>query len=130
MKALSSKTPALEWIAATVGLLFLTFLLIAIGHDAVTGDSAEQPSIRLKVRQVSPATGGYVVAFEAVNDRGSTIAALGIEGELRQGEAVIETSLATIDYLPGHGRVEGGLFFSKDPKSLTLRLRPTGYQTP
>jgi uncharacterized protein (TIGR02588 family) len=129
-KQAKSQTPLLEWVAATIGLIFLAFLLIVIGHDALTGDSIEQPSVKVMVRSVAPAAGGYVVDFDVVNERGGTAAALTIEGELRAGDDVLETSAATIDYLPGHGKAAGGLFFTHDPRRKALQVRPVGFQTP
>ena len=46
------------------------------------------------------------------------------------GTAIVETSSATIDYVPGHGAAEGGVFFSRDPRRMTLKIRPLGFQTP
>jgi uncharacterized protein (TIGR02588 family) len=123
-------TPLLEWVAAGVGLVCLIFLLGAIGHDALQGGAHVPPDILLETRAASRTGNGHVVTFEAFNRGGGTAAALEIEGRLMDGDRVIETSTATIDYVAGHGFAEGGLFFFNDPTTLTLQMRPLGFQAP
>lgn len=127
---MSPQTPALEWIAAGVGLLFLLALLGVIGAEASAGGSDEPPAIAIKLGAVKQAGSTYVAAFEVVNASGGTAAALQVEGKLMNGGAEVETSLATIDYVSAHGSAEGGLIFSRDPKGLTIVARPLGYQAP
>ena len=128
--SISAQTPLLEWVAAGVGLVFLIFLLGAIGHDALQGGARVPPDIVLKTRAASRTGSGYVVTFEAFNRGGGTAAALEIEGRLMDGGRAIETSTATIDYVAGHGSAEGGLFFINDPATLTVEMRPLGFQAP
>ncbi len=68
--------------------------------------------------------------FRAVNNGGSTAEGLTIEGDLRNANAVVETSSTTLEYLPAHSTGEGGLFFSSDPRQHELRLRAKGYEEP
>ena len=123
-------TPPLEWLAAGVGLLLLVLLVGMVGREAINGKSADLPAIEVAVQRIEPAASGYVVAFEARNQRDGTAAAVTIEGVLKAGGAEIETSSATIDYVPGKGTTKGGLFFSKDPRSAELEIRALGFQTP
>lgn len=125
-----AQTPLLEWVAAGVGLVSLIFLLGAIGHDALQGGAQVPPDIHLTTRAASRTGNGYVVTFEAFNRGGDTAAALEIEGRLMDGDRAIETSTATIDYVAGHGSAEGGLFFINDPATLTVEMRPLGFQVP
>jgi uncharacterized protein (TIGR02588 family) len=132
-KALTKKvahTPILEWVAATVGLLFLLGVLTAIGHDAVTGTSHAVPSVEIIRRTVAKTTGGYVVNFVARNRSGGTAAALEVEGVLELSQGKVEKSTASLDYVPGHSETQGGLYFQSDPRAGRLTLRPLGYQTP
>lgn len=124
------QTPALEWIAAGVGFLFLLGLLGVIGAEAIAGGSDEPPAISIRIGEVKQAGSTYVAAFEAVNASGGTAAALQVEGKLMNADAEVETSLATIDYVSAHGSAEGGLIFSHDPKGFTIVARPVGYQRP
>jgi uncharacterized protein (TIGR02588 family) len=126
----SQQTPALEWVAAGTGVVFLVGLLGVIGAEALAGGTHEPPAISIKVGEVTRAGDTYVAAFEAVNASGGTAAALQVEGKLVDGDVDVETSLATIDYVSAHGTAEGGLIFSQDPKGLTIVARPLGYQTP
>jgi uncharacterized protein (TIGR02588 family) len=43
---------------------------------------------------------------------------------------VVETSQATIDYLPQRSERRGGLFFTRNPEGLDLNLRAEGYSEP
>lgn len=125
-----SHAPLLEWIAGGVGVVLLFALLGTIGYDAVSGASQEVPEIVVEAGGSKKIASGHVVAFRAVNLGGGTAAAVEIEGQLLDGERVIETSSATIDYLPGHGSAEGGLFYLHDPRGLIVQARPLGYQAP
>lgn len=125
-----AQTPALEWIAAGLGLVFLIAFLGVIGAEAIADGSHEPPAITIKIGEVKRAGNTYVAAFEAVNASGGTAAALQIEGKLIDSGSEIETSAATIDYIDAHGSAEGGLIFFRDPKGLKIVARPLGYQTP
>ena len=129
-KPAETTTPLLEWIAAGIGLVFLSALLIAIGHDAVTGASTQDPQIDVRVIRVHSAGKGYVVAFEVLNRSGGTAASVQIEGRLDAADATSQTSVATVDYVPGMGKSEGGLYFSSDPDAGKLIVRATGFQRP
>lgn len=125
-----SKAPLLEWIAGTLGLILLLGLLFVIGNDAINGGSRQPPAVLIKTGAITKAADGFVVEFTAVNLSGGTAASLEIEGQLIDGVKVVETSLASIDYLPGHGSVEGGLFYRHNPAGLAVQARPLGYQSP
>jgi uncharacterized protein (TIGR02588 family) len=125
-----ARTPLLEWIAAGVGLLLVLFVFGVIGREAVTGGNDEAPAIEVMVERITPSGPGYVVEFVARNRSGGTAAAVEFEGELKGDGTSIETSTAVIDYVPGNGRAEGGLYFSRDPRQYKLQIRPLGYLTP
>jgi uncharacterized protein (TIGR02588 family) len=128
--SVTARTPLLEWIAAGVGLVLLIFLIAAIARDALQAGGRAAPDIVLEKKATSRTGNGYVLIFEARNRGGGTAAALEIQGRLMVGDRVIETSTATIDYVAGHGSAKGGLFFTKDPTTLTVELRPLGFQDP
>jgi uncharacterized protein (TIGR02588 family) len=121
--------PPLEWAVAIIGLLLVVGAVGFLIYEGVWGDHSP-PDIVLETATVEQRETGYLVIFKAANDGGSTAADLQIEGELLDGETVLETSSATLDYLPANSEREGGLFFTNDPNRYTLRLRPLGYQTP
>lgn len=74
---------------------------------------------------------GYLVQFNAFNEGGSTAEGVVIEGKLRRGpDPAVETSHTTLDYLPSHSELKGGLFFTQDPRQFDLQLRALGYEVP
>lgn len=125
-----SETPALEWIAAGIGLLLTLAMLAVIGREALAGSADALPGIEVSVRRIEPAASGFVVEFEALNRSGGTAAAVEFEGQLKAGGTAVETRGATIDYVPGHGRATGGMFFARDPRAHQVEIRALGYQAP
>ena len=118
-------TPALEWIAAGLGLAAILFVVAVIGREALIGESDQLPSLEVHATRVVPNAAGYVVEFEVVNHASGTAAAVEIEGQ-----AGAETSSATLNYVAGNASGKGGLFFRNDPRGQKLELRALGFQTP
>lgn len=123
-------TPLLEWVASGIGLLLTLGMLAVIGREALSREAEQLPAIDVAIQRILPAGSGFVVEFEAVNRSGGTAAAVEIEGELKSGGTSIETSSATLDYVPGHSRRSGGLLFSEDPRRHRIEVRALGFQTP
>jgi uncharacterized protein (TIGR02588 family) len=117
-----------EWVAAAISALIVIGVLTVLIRGAAAGETG--PDIVLRVDSVARGTTGYRVMFSAENRGTRTAAALDISAELRDGDVIVESSTATIDYLPGESQRGGGLFFERDPRSLRLVLRPLGYQEP
>ena len=124
------QTPALEWIAAGIGLALLLFVAVVIGRDALFAKASQLPAIEVRVVRVVPAPAGLVVEFEAENRASGTAAAVEIEGRLGSEADPVETSSATLDYVAGHADARGGLFFKQDPRNYPLELRALGFQIP
>jgi uncharacterized protein (TIGR02588 family) len=115
-----------------IGLLGLILVLGSIGfalYEAVTGDSSPA-DVTVEVESVTPVENGFLVKFRAINEGGMTAAGLTVEGELRDGNEILESSDTTLEYLPSHSERAGGLFFTLDPGQYELQLRATGYETP
>ncbi len=123
-------TPLLEWIASGIGLVLTLGMLAVIGGEALNHEADQLPVIDVTAGRVVATGSGFVVAIEAVNRSGGTAAAVEVEGALKAGEISIETSSAVFDYVPGHSRRSGGLFFARDPRRHRLELRALGYQAP
>lgn len=121
----AANTPALEWLAAGLGLAMILFVAAVIGREALTVEQAQLPAIQVNALRVTPGPTGFVVEFEAVNLTSGTAAAVAIEG--KSGD---ETSTATLDYVAGNTSAKGGLFFRHDPRGAPLELRAMGFQTP
>jgi uncharacterized protein (TIGR02588 family) len=120
-----ASTPALEWIAAAIGLAAILFVAVVIGREALTGEPEQLPSLEVHATRVVPNAAGFVVEFEVVNHTSGTAAAVAIEGQ-----SGAETSSATLDYVAGNASGKGGLFFKHDPRGQKLELRALGFQTP
>ena len=127
---LASRTPALEWIAAALGLAALLFVVVVIGREALTVETEQLPAIQVETRRIAPIAGGFVVEFEATNQASGTAAAVEIQGQLGSADDPVETSSATLDYVAGHATAKGGLFFKQDPRKYPLEVRALGFQTP
>ncbi len=117
-----------EWVVAGVGAaIVLGVLVFLLFHIA---DEQTPPDILVTVDSMHAGT-NYLVEVEVVNRGTRTAADVRIEGELRSAAGVaIETSAATLDYLPGRARRRVGLFFRQDPRVHHLQLRATGYREP
>lgn len=129
-KQATTDTPLLEWVAAGIGLLLILSLIAVIGREAISGENKKLPAIEIAVRGIAPAGANYVVEIEALNRSGGTAAAVAIEATLKRGGTTVETSTITFDYVPGHSKVAGGIFFSRNPSGYTLDVRALGFQAP
>jgi uncharacterized protein (TIGR02588 family) len=115
-----------------IGLLGLVLVLGSIGfalYEAAIGDSSP-PNVTVEVEGIIPAQNGFLVEFRVLNKGGTTAAGLTVEGELRNGTEIVETSDTTIEYVPSHSERTGGLFFTQDPGQYELELRAKGYEMP
>jgi uncharacterized protein (TIGR02588 family) len=123
-------TPALEWIAAAIGLL-LTFAIIgAMAWEAWAGGGERVPAIEARVEKVTRTDIGYVVEIRLENRAPATAAAVEVEGELTKPDGTTSTSVATIDYVPGASMRRAGLFFADDPRQGRFEIRVLGYAEP
>ncbi len=119
-----STPPLLEWVASVIGLLLILGVTAVIARDAFNGSADMAPDVTVAATRVRPSGAGFLVEFEARNLSPVTAAQVTIEGRLPGGE----TSMATIDYVPGRSARRGGLFFSAEPRDVALR--PLGFQEP
>lgn len=121
--------PVWEWIIAGIGLILVAGAIGFMIYQAVAED-ATPPNLSVSVESVAPKDKGYLVKFRVKNTGDLTAASLTIEGELKDGAEIVETSTATLTYAPSHSEREGGLFFSKNPNEYQLEIRPKGYEKP
>ena len=124
-----SDAPLWMWGIAVLGLLLVTASITFMLYEAVAGDSSH-PDVTLQVDATVPTRNGYLVKFRAINAGGSTVEGLTIEGVIRNGSDVLETSDTVLEWVPAHSEREGGLFFSADPRQYQLQLRAQGYENP
>jgi uncharacterized protein (TIGR02588 family) len=121
--------PATEWVVAAIGAALVAGTIGYLVFLALSRDEAP-PDVQIVSGSVHAVQNGYVVEFRAINAGAKAAAELLIEGELEGPDGVVETSEATIDYLPPRSEREGGMIFSQDPRRYELRLSAKGYVDP
>ena len=118
-----------EWVAGAVSTVMVLLVVGFIASNALTGDGSP-PAVEVRPDSVLRAGGMWIVPFSAENRGDRTAAGLQVRGELKEGERVVESSDATVDYVPGHAMRRGGLFFHADPRAYQMELRAHGFQNP
>jgi uncharacterized protein (TIGR02588 family) len=118
-----------EWVAAAVSTLLVLGVVGYLLYDAVARPQTP-PALTVQADTVLKAGGLWLVEFRAENRGHRTAAAVKVQGELMEGEQVVEASEAVLDYVPGESVRRGGLFFRADPRAYRLELRAHGYQEP
>ena len=121
--------PVTEWIVAALGAVLVAGTIGWLVWLATMRDETP-PDVRVVEDGVVALQDGWLVKFRAVNAGAQAAAELLVEGELTGPGGAIETSEATVDYLPPRSEREGGLFFSHDPRRHEVRLRAKGYVHP
>jgi uncharacterized protein (TIGR02588 family) len=121
--------PASEWAAAGVGAALVLASLAILIHGALTSGNGP-PRLSLRAASVEKSGDRYLVMVEVMNGGHSTAADVRIEAELRDRDAVVERSEATIDFAPARSKRQAGVFFDRDPNAFELKLRASGYREP
>jgi uncharacterized protein (TIGR02588 family) len=107
---------ALEWAAATIGLIVVLAALGVLAWQGVSGGSTP-PDIMVRPAGVERAGAVWRLDLEASNAGERTAQDVVIEGRLGD-----ETAQVTLDYLPGHGRREVSLVFTQRPDAAELHV--------
>ena len=129
-KSLTEQTPALEWLAAAIGLVLVAGTIGFLIYSAVTKENTP-PKLSVKADSVTKSESGFLVKFTLHNDGENNAAQVVVEGKITEGEKDLETSSVTIDYSPANSQREGALLFTKEPKNgENFQLRALGYQKP
>lgn len=128
-EAARARPPLIEWLVGGASALLVAAMLGFIVYQAVTANGST-PILAVEVLGIEPTPTGFRVAFRARNEGGATAAQVTVEGTVRAGEATLETSEVTLDYVPpGSGRT-GALLFENDPRAHALDLRAHGHADP
>jgi uncharacterized protein (TIGR02588 family) len=114
---------------AFLGMLMVVGSIVFMIYHALT-DESTPPDVIVDIDSIHSGRGSYLVTFHLTNLGDITAQELTVEGNLMEGEKSAETSTTTIQYLPGHSKREGGLFFSKDPHAYRLQVLAKGYEKP
>ena len=122
--------PALEWIAAGIGLLLTLAILGVMAWQAIAGGTEPPPAVEVRIAQVVAVRSGYAVEIELSNHSPATAAGVEVQGDLLADGRVVESSRMTIDYVPGFSTRRAGLYFRADPRAHALDVRALGYSAP
>ena len=124
------RIPAIEWASAAIGLFIVAAMFALLIVDAARGRGDAPPRLEVKPVRLVSADGSYFLEVDVANSSHQTGANVQIEGELKSGDEAVETSNATLSYVPGQSQRRAGLVFSKNPRNFTVELRVTGYERP
>lgn len=119
----------LEWTVAALSSAMVLVLLGFLLHDALTR-SPSPPDLDVRSDSVVSVGAGHLVAVTVSNGGGRTAASVQLRGELLRGDTVLETSQASIDYVPVGAHRGAGLQFARDPELYVVRIRVVGYEEP
>jgi uncharacterized protein (TIGR02588 family) len=122
-------TSTAEWIVAGVSAALVLGVLGYLIQDGLRRP-ATPPDVRIEIDSVQASGPGYLVLVRAVNRGRATAAEVMVEGMLEADTGQVEIAQTTIDYVPGGGEQRAGLYFTRDPRGLQLRLRAHGYREP
>lgn len=129
-KTKHDQVPLLEWVAAGFGALVAAVLIGLIGWNAAISDAEAVPQIKPEIVRIIPADGGHLLDIRLTNSGAQSAASVQIEVNLKKGGELVETSRATIDYVPARSEALGGLIVRADPRTHEVDLRVTGFQIP
>lgn len=124
----SQATSPWEWVTAGVGGVMIC---AAIGYMVWSGLTAREghPALELEpVATTQPGT-SYVVEVLVRNQGSATAASAQIEGRIMGPDGPLETSEATVDFVPSNSSRTAFLQFSEDPAG-RLELRVKGMAQP
>lgn len=124
-----AEPPVWEWIIAGIGLILVIGAVGFMLYEAMT-EKSEPPNFTVTVDSINPASDGYHVKFRVKNTGDQTAADVAIEGELKQGAEIVETTTVTLTYVPSDSEREAGFVFSKNPHEYELKLRVKSYEKP
>lgn len=118
-----------EWVVAGISALLVLGSVGFLLWQALTLADTP-PQIVVSADSILQLEHGFLVEFRARNEGSSTAAGVLVRGELRSDTSTVQTSEATLDFVPSGAQRRGGLFFTHDPRLYALRLRAVGYDRP
>lgn len=125
-----SSPSVLEWVSGSVGAILALGIMGFIAVEIFDSSASGPPLLEVRPTALVGGDGQYIVEVTVANRSGQTASAVEIEGELIQRGSAVETSNASVSYVPGHSERQAGLIFSNDPRLHQLQVRATGYEEP
>lgn len=117
-----------EWAVAFLGLVLIVGIVGDLIRVALTREGTG--AIAAEAVETLPAANGHVVRVAVANRSGRAGAQVQVVGELRDGERVVETASAVLDYVAPHSVGHVALVFRRDPRALALQVQVRGYAEP
>lgn len=124
------KIPLVEWMASVAGLLIISAMVALLAVEGIRERDGTPPVITVQPLRIASTDHQYVVEVVVRNATRKTAASVTIQGRLKQGNSEVETSQATLSYVPGESRRRAGLIFSHNPRNYEMQFRATGYESP
>ena len=122
--------PLVEWASAAIGLAITGGMFGFLAYEAVLQRNGTPPIMKVVPVAIAKGDGVYVLEVDVKNVSRHTGAAVEVEGTLKENGEAIETSSATVTYVPGGSLRRAGLVFTNDPRKYKLELRVLGYERP
>lgn len=119
----------LEWIVAAIGLILVVATIGFMMYKAFSSENSP-PHFSTNIERIDKINSGFLVVFKVTNEGDKTTSGVEIEGVMKNGAEILETSGATMDYVPSKSESKGGLFFKNDPKQFPPEIRVKGYSEP
>jgi len=129
-RAKPKRYPFIEWAAAAIGLAITGGMFGFLAYEAVLQRDGAPPIMTVVPVEIVEAEGAYVLEVDVKNASRRTAAAVEIEGTLNEGGETVETSTASLTYVPGDSLRRAGLVFTHNPRQHKVQLRVTGYERP
>ena len=124
------RVPPLEWAAAIFGALVAVILIGLIAWNAALSDGQAGPRIKADIVRITGADDGHVLDIRLTNISSQSAASVQVELSLNRDGRLVESSNATIDYVPARSKAFGVLMVRADPRTHEVDLRVTGFEIP
>lgn len=124
------RIPALEWVAAAIGLVIVSAILAFLLIETLRTDPDIPPMLSIAPVRLVSSGNSYVLEVEVANSSRQTAAAVQVQGTLENGAGGGISSTATLNYVPGKSTRTASLVFGQDPRQRPLDLRVTGFERP
>lgn len=124
------RIPLLEWVSAGIGVAITLAMFGLLTLEGIRERADIPPLMEAKATGVYASGGAYIVEVLVRNSARKTGAGVQLEGTLKDGEKEVETSSATLSYVPGESQRRAGIVFRRDPRKYGLEVNVKGYERP
>jgi uncharacterized protein (TIGR02588 family) len=121
--------PVAPRLTAAVGLALVSAAVGFMLYKAIASDTSP-PRFEIQTEGIAPSGDHFLVQLRVSNRGGLAGAAVRIEGTIKEGAQILETSTVVLNHVPAGSQRKAGLFFSRDPRQATLEIRAKGYEQP